>query len=142
MWEKLMKWKEVAVLVVATASVFLWLGSAKTTAESNSGKIKEQETKMTEQNTILTTLSALVVSNEEARKTMLTMLGIDPEKAKKWSRMAKEPIVNDEGEPVVGVTWVDISENVQLGVAYQFQKDDSGDVIQVVVDTLWDVRKK
>ncbi len=48
----------------------------------------------------------------------------------------------DKGEPVLGVTWVDISNNVQLGVAYQFQKNDSGDVVEVVVDTLWDVREK
>lgn len=137
-----MKWRNVVAVAIATASLFLWLGSAKSTAESNSGKIKDQDIKMDKQNTILTTLSALVVSNEEARKTMLIMLGIDPEKAKKWSRMSKEPIINDEGEPVVGVTWVNISENLKLGVAYQFQKDDSGDVVQVVVDTLWDVREK
>ena len=131
--KKLKQYREIVALVfgiVVIGSIGLGL---RATAEENSKKLDTQDR-------LLKTLSALVITNTASRETMMTMLGIDPEKARKWSRMPQEPVTDTLGTPITGVDWVVFDEDMQVALKYRFEENTDGKVLEVFVDTLYDVR--
>jgi len=141
-WEKFMKYKEIAVLVAGIVAILWTAYGVKSLAEENAKKISDQETFQASQVQTNKLLTSLVASNKSAQETMMTMLGIDPEKAKRWSHMPQEPVTDTSGIPITGVPWVIWEDEMQLCLRFQYVENGEGKIVEMLVDTLYDVREK
>lgn len=136
--QKIMKYKEIIVLVLSVIAIFVWVGDAKQTnvqAEVNKAKLEKQQTS-------IDMLTAMVMKHEGTIEATMVMLGVDPDSAKKWSKLPQEPVTDTLGTPITDVAWVIYKEDMRVALLYKFMADDNGDIQEMFVDTLYDVREK
>jgi hypothetical protein len=145
MLEKIKKYKEIIILVTFTFGV-LWAfyvvqdnaSSALALAADNQKDIVANKSQMDQSIALLTS----IVSNDVGKlQGFLEAMGIDPDRAQKWSRYPKEPVLDSTGNVVLNQPWVELTDNINLGVKNQVVLDSLGAPV-LEVDTLWDFRQK
>jgi len=132
-----MKYKEIIVLVISVVGIYLWVGDAKQTnvqAEENKKTINRQQTS-------IDMLTAMVMKHEGTVEATMVMMGVDPENAKKWSKLPQEPVTDTLGTPITGVSWCVYREDMRVCLLYKFMPGEDGGVQEIFVDTLYDVRE-
>lgn len=134
MLKLLNKWKSEVITIASVMFVIYWVDAPRSISSENKEHLEKIDI-------LLSQMYTDIKNNEGKLEGFLIGLNINPENAKKWSKMPKEPAVDSLGNPIVGAEWVRISDDVQLGVSYKFQKSDSG-VTEILIDTLWNVSEK
>lgn len=136
------EFKVVIGMFAVAGGLMAYFGSGQATAEQALAAANEAKSVNKDQQTSLDMLTSMIKEHDGALTATMTMMGIDPENARKWSRMPKKPVLDTLGNPVLYTPWIVFEDNIHLALQYQFVKNDSGQVVEMLVDTLYDVREK
>jgi hypothetical protein len=134
MLETLKKYKEMMAIGISAAICAFFMYSTYALAESHERKISSVEK-------AIVLLTASVQNDSGKLEGFLIAMGIDPTKAQTWSRYPKEPQTDSSGVIVPNVPWAQITESLDVGVQYVVTLDSLSKP-NLLVDTLWDFRKK
>jgi len=122
--KKYLSYLSVAVVIFGA----IWWAATVDATASDAKKIAESNQKINEK------LTAIIVADNAKLETLFKLAGIDEDQIRKWREMPKEPVRDSSGNILEGVKWLDISEDLNVGVI-MMKKDSS-----VLIDTAWDIR--
>jgi len=123
------KYKAHIGIIITLLTFTWWLFTIDATA-SEALKIAEQNSNISKQ------LSAIVVENDTKLSMFLEFSGFDKECADKWAAIPRRLPVDSVGNPLLGVSWLRVSEDLKVGILYIISKDSV-----TKLDTLWNIQK-
>ena len=73
-------------------------------------------------------INNIIIHDQSKLEGYMELLGIDPDKARKWSRLHKEMPVDSAGTPITGVPWLHVQGDFEALLLYKLNPDTTLEV--------------
>ena len=77
-------------------------------------------------------INNIIIHDQSKLEGYMELLGIDPDNARKWSKMPKEVPLDTAGMPIIGLPWLHVVGDFEALILYKIMADSF-----MYVETLW-----